>query len=344
MTGPRESHPTPLGWAVIGTGAVSEAVSADLSELADSGVRRTAVHSRSAQTGAAFAEECGFDRYYSDYGALLADAEIDLVYIATPHATHADLAEQALRAGKHVLIEKPIGTNAAEAVRIAHVAGECDRFAGEAMWMRYNPAYRDALDRLRADAIGTVRSVRASFGLPFDRPDSVRWTAERGSSTLLDQAIYPVTLALDILGMPDRVDASGTRREDGVDLDEHITFEYTDGRFAQLAASMTDFVEPSASVNGRDGWLTIDAPFWASSSFRLHAGSIGRALTEPEHIAHDRRGNGYVPMLEAVSQAVVGGLRQHPIHSLTASIAILEVLDRIRHVMRSPSRPEKENS
>ncbi len=253
-----------------------------------------------------------------------------MVYVATPHATHAEFAIAAVEAGKHVLIEKPIGVDAAEARAIAHAARANGRFAMEAMWMRFSPAYI----ALRADAaagvLGELGSVRASFGLPFGRPDSERWTSELHSSTLLDQAIYAVTLARDILGEPTEVSSGATLRADGVDLTLQATLEFDGGRFAQLAASMVTYLEPSATISGTNGWATLAPPFWATDRYRRHAGNLGEAFGEPVDRIFPLEGSGYVPMLRAVQDAVTAGSTQHPMHPLADSIAVMDLLDRIR--------------
>lgn len=318
-----------LGWAVVGTGQISQLIVSDLSRVP--GARRRGVCSRSGERGRAFADAHGFEVAHGSWAAVLDDAAVDIVYVGTPHATHADLAIEAMRAGKHVLIEKPIAVDAAEAARIAAVAEESGRFAMEAMWMRFSPAYRAALVLCRSGALGEVRSVRASFGLPFGSPDSERWSADRASSTLLDQGVYPVTLALDVLGPPDAVAARGRIRPDGVDLAGHITFDYADGRFAQLGASMVEYLEPTATISGSDGWLTLRAPFWGgASTLDLHAGSIPDALSNPSTSHFEPEGFGYTPMLAAVQAAVVSGRPGHPQHPLADSVTTLDVLDRIR--------------
>lgn len=329
-----------VNWAIIGTGFLSQSIAADLGLTL--GAHRHAVCSRDRERGRAFAEAHGFTVAYEAVPQLLADPTVDAVYIATPHATHAAIAIAALESGKHVLVEKPLAVDAAQARRIADAAAAEGRFAMEAMWMRFNPAYRDLVTDARAGMVGAVGSVRASFGLPFGPPESARWSAERASSTLLDQGIYPVTLALDVLGRPSRIHATGRIREDGVDLTEHITFEYDDGRFAQLSASMVEYIEPTASISGTEGWMTVPAPFWAADEFTTFSGPIARALTESLPTRHERRGNGYVPMLDAVTRAIGEGLTEHPLHPLADSIATLEVLDAVRKAMSIPTARPKE--
>ncbi len=313
-----------VSWAIVGTGDVSRLIASDLAQVA--GVRRSAVCSRDLARANAFRAEFGFERGFAELDDLLGDPGVDVVYIATPHTTHAAIAIRALDAGKHVLVEKPLAVDVGEADAIAAAARAAGRFAMEAMWMKFNPVYAAVLGEVRDGAIGEARSVRASFGLPFGPADSTRWSADRSSSTLLDQGIYPVTLALDVLGRPDRISAGGNVRPDGVDLGVHVTFDYDDGRFAQLGASMTEYLEPTASVSGSDGWITIAAPFWSAASSETHRGPIAKALFEPVRTEHARRGFGYVPMLESVNHAILAGLTQHPLHPLDSSIAVLELL------------------
>lgn len=334
------THRAVVNWAVVGTGFISQSISEDLGLTP--GARCHAVCSRERERARAFADRNGFPVAYGSVPELLADPGVDAVYIATPHATHAAIAIEALESGKHVLIEKPMAVDAAQGRRVAEAAAASGRFAMEALWMRFNPAYRDLLATARTGAIGEIGSVRASFGLPFGSPGSTRWSARLASSTLLDQGIYPVTLAIDVLGRPSRIHATGRFREDGVDLTGHIAFDYDDGRFAQLSASMVEYIDPTASVSGTDGWMTVPAPFWAASEFTTHAGPIPLALTEQHPTRHERHGNGYVPMLEAVTLAIAEGLTEHPMHTLADSVATLEVLDAIRDAMSSPTAPPKE--
>jgi predicted dehydrogenase len=319
-----------LAWGVVGTGDISRFICSDLTRI--DGARLLAVSSRSLTSARAFSDEFGFERPYGSFNELLADGDVDIVYIGTPHATHLPIALAALRAGKHVLIEKPIGVSAEEARIIAHAARKSGRFAMEAMWTKFAPAYQELLRGIRAGAIGEVRSIRASFGLPFDTADSNRWSAERASSTLLDQGIYPVTLALDLLGIPDRVLAGRVLRNDGVDLSYKMAFEYPGGRSADLAASMIEYIDPSAAVNGTTGWIQVPAPFWATTRFTTHAGSIPEAFGSPATTAFEPEGHGYTPMLRAVGDAIAQGLTEHPLHTLHTTVETFTVLDRIREV------------
>lgn len=311
-------------WGVIGTGDISDRVVADLSGI---GAEITGVWGRTLERASGFGSRHGIPFATAQRSALLSRSDVDVVYIATPAATHVAIALEALDAGKHVLIEKPIATSAADAELLFARAASTDRFLMEAMWMRFNPLHVELIDRVAEGELGAIRSVRASFGTPFvARPGKAR--PEDGGSILRDRGIYPVTLAHWFLGAPDGVQAHGIESE-GVDLAGHATLEHAGGSFAQLAWSGVEFLDLSAAVSGERGWITLDPMFWAGGDAHVHAGSAERIFRTPEAVRHPRVGNGYRPMLEAVSSAIGSGLRQHPWHDGATTIAVARTLDRI---------------
>ncbi|WP_193596927.1 hypothetical protein [Microbacterium sp. YJN-G] len=164
---------------------------------------------------------------------------------------------------------------------------------------------------------------------PKERP-------EDGGSILRDRGIYPVTLAHWFLGEPDHLHAHGVV-SDGFDLAGHATLDHSGNAFAQLAWSGTEFLDLSAAVSGERGWITIDPMFWAGSTARVHAGTAERIFCAPERVEHPRVGNGYGPMLEAVTAAIDSGLREHPWHDAATTISVTRTLDRILAEISSPS-------
>jgi predicted dehydrogenase len=318
-----------LRWAVIGTGTISQRFVPDLRAMPGTAV--FAVFGRNRSRADAFAVEYGIPAAFDDYDALLADLAIDAVYLATPFATHHRMTRAALEAGKHVLVEKPMARTAAEVEELFALAAERGRFLMEAMWMKFNPAFREVQRLVAEGRIGEPRSVRAGFGLPMpDDGTGSKWDPERGGSTLLDQGIYPVTLAHAVFGPPEAVQAAGVLRPNGVDVAEHLTLEYAGGRFAHLAASMVDFVEPSAAISGTRGWVGIPPMFWATTSYTLHADSWQAMFGNPPRTELPQEGNGFVPMLRAVAEAIERGWPQHPDHDAAATIDVFRTLDAIR--------------
>ena len=316
-----------MKWAVVGTGRISHHMVQDMLEV--DGIEVFAVCSRSRASAREFSEAYRIPLAFDDYDRLLSDPRIEVVYIATPHATHHRLAKRALLAGKHVLCEKPMALNAPEVRELAEIGARQNRFIMEAMWMRFSRAIDQILESVAMGRIGELRSVRASFGVAFPEDGSSRWNARLGGSALLDQGIYPATLSHMLLGPPETVTVHGTVREDGIDLTESFEFQYSGGRFAQNASSMVEFIDPSASINGTRGYITIPAPFWSSSSFSIHTPSQSDP-TAAESFHLETEGNGYAPMLRAVCGAILEGQIEHPLNPMTDTISVFESLDAVR--------------
>jgi predicted dehydrogenase len=317
-------HQGPLRWGMVGTGTISGQIAADFALVADAKV--TAVASREVERADAFADEFGIaERYTSRHDMFGSD--IDAVYIATPHVTHFEIASEAIAAGRHVLCEKPLGLNERDVRELSAHAAVAGVFLMEAMWMKFNPLYARLTQLIADGALGDIRGVRAAFGAAFPHDGSSRWMP--GGSALLDQGIYPVTLAHMLLGRPETVSARGTVRADGVDLREDFTLGYADARFAHGASSMVDWIDPSAAVSGTDAYVTIAGGFWWASQLTIHH-PLPWGQRRQEVVEVEREGNGYVPMLRAVTEAIRGGALEHPLHTAEATVEIYATLDDIR--------------
>lgn len=314
-------------WAAVGTGTISRSVVPDL--MSCEGAEVVVVQSRDGDKAARFADEFGIAASTHDFDAVLADPAIDAIYLATPFATHHAMTRRAILAGKHVLIEKPMAMNASEVEDLFSLAADREVFVMEAMWMKFNPAYRRLHQEVATGTIGELRSVRASFGMPAPDRTSSRWDIGRSGGALLDQGIYPLTLAHGLLGAPSRVIATGTVEPDGLDLAEHVTLEYADGRYAHVSSSMTEFLELTASVSGTAGWLTLTPPFWATMGIEVRAGGLRQIFRSPDRIDFEQEGHGYVPMLREVIEAIDAGVIDHPVHPATDAVAVFRMMDEI---------------
>lgn len=329
MTGVQQ----PLRWAIVGTGGVSEYFVSDLNNV--EGSVPVSIVSRDAARGREFADRYRVASAY-EFEDALNDESVDVIYIATPMATHHRMAAAALNAGKHVVVEKPIAMNADEARELFAIARREDRFLTEAMWMMFNPTFHALQAAVDAGRIGQLRSIRASFGLPFPKDAGSRRDAILGGSALLDQGIYAVSLVRALMGDPERVHVSGHALA-GVDLTHWITFEFSDGRFAQIAGSMQEYTDPSASINGTGGWISVDAPFWASAGLTLRSGDIASAFTQPVRTEQAADGFGYGPMIRAITNAINAGYRYCAEHSPNDTVAVIDLLDRMRAEILNPA-------
>lgn len=315
-----------LRWAIAGAGTISRSIVPDLRLI--HGALVEMVFSRDLTRAEDFAREFGIDRWTDDFASLVNDPAVDVLYLATPFATHASLAKQALLAGKHVIVEKPMAMNTTEVTELFALAKRQGLFLMEAMWMKFNPAFQHLFALLESGHIGKPSSMRAGFGFPLSPDSGSRWDITRSGGTLLDQGIYPVTLAHAIFGIPTTIHASGRMRDDGLDLAEHFTLNFSDGTFAHCASSMMEFVDPSASISGTQGWITLPGMFWTSTTLLIHAGSWAQMFA-PEPVEHHREGKGYVPMLRAVTDSIRAGSIEHPTHPAADTIAVFRTLDAI---------------
>ena len=324
-----------LGWAVVGTGGISRTTAGDL-HLTEN-LDLLAVASRTIDNAAAFAAEFEVPRAYGDYDSLFDDDDVDVVYIGTPIATHAELARRALLAGKHVLVEKAFTTTAAEARALAALAAEQGRFLMEAMWMRFNPAIELVLDEVADGAVGDVLSVQAGFGIPFPKTWNI-WRPELGGGALLDMGVYPLTLAHLVLGAPDTLEATGEIRADGLDITASTLLGYGDGRFAHALTSLAGPVNPVAAIGGTEGIIAFDAPFFATDTFSVVLWPDMESRTETVEL----EGAGYVPMFRAVCEAIEDGLLEHPLRPLRDTIDVLKTMDEVRRQLTAsvPNRRE----
>jgi predicted dehydrogenase len=320
-------------WGVIGTGTISDRFVPDLQVTSGGNVR--GVWGRAQERADAFAAEHGIPFATAERSVLLARDDIDAVYIATPMQTHLGIALEALDAGKHVLIEKPMAMTPGEVDTIFGRARQVGRFAMEAMWMRFNPLHLDVMTRINEGLLGEIHSVRASFGMPSMSQPGKPNPAPSGSAWL-DRGIYAVTLAQWALGTPNVIRASGTASK-GVDISGHATLEFDNGSFAHLACSSVTFLELSASVSGARGWATFDPMFWAGTTAELRAGALRNIFHEPQRVEHPREGNGFRPMLQAVHQTLSDGFLQHPHHNQESTRAVATTLEIIRQQILEPT-------
>ncbi|HEY8673105.1 MAG TPA: Gfo/Idh/MocA family oxidoreductase [Candidatus Dormibacteraeota bacterium] len=315
----------PIRWGILGAGSIADTFSSDINLTAGNVV--TAVAARDADRAAGFAARHAAARSYGDYGALVNDDEIDVVYIATTHPYHRAHALLAIEAGKSVLIEKPVCLNAGDAREVFAAAAQADVFAMEAMWTRTNPLIRTAQQLIADGAIGEVRGVRSEFGLgvAFDPADRL-YDLDNGGGALLDLGIYPATFAYVFLGPPDEVRTVGTLAPTGADETVAMQWVYQGRPGAQLWASVPIAAPNDAAVLGTQGWISFLPKAHRPSGLIIHNAAGEHRIDDP--IAG--RGHGYGPEIDEVARCLRAGLRESPLIPHAGTIAILEVLDGAR--------------
>ena len=247
----------PLRLGILGTARIARGFVQGL--VGSSAVRVDAVASRSFDAAQAFAAQYGIARAHGSYEALLADPGIDAIYIPLPSSLHAPWTERALRAGLHVLCEKPLTVTLAEAVHLFAVARETGRVLLEAYPYRWQPQTL-TMQRLIADgAIGEVRSVQAAFGFALAAGPNIRLDPALGGGALLDAGCYAVSLARVAVGRrPIAVQAQARWGGSGVDLALAGTVAFEGGALAQVNCSMDAVLYRQALIVGTQGLIETD--------------------------------------------------------------------------------------
>ncbi|MFC9286177.1 Gfo/Idh/MocA family protein [Streptomyces sp. NPDC057052] len=314
-------------WGILATGGIAAAFTADLIDLPDAEV--AAVASRTEESARAFAERFGIPRAYGDWETLAKDADIDVVYVATPHSAHRAAAGLCLEAGRNVLCEKPFTLNLREAAELVELARDHGRFLMEAMWMYCNPLVRRLKDLVDDGAIGEVRTVQADFGLegPFPPSHRLRDPAQ-GGGALLDLGVYPVSFAHLLLGEPTGVRAQAVLSAEGVDLQTVAALSWDSGALAALHCSLDGGTGTTASVTGSRGRIDIPAGFFHPDRFVLH-----RTGRDPEEFTADPADGPRATMrheAREVMRALRAGETESPLVPLDGTLAVMRTLDAVR--------------
>jgi predicted dehydrogenase len=302
-------------WGVIATGGIADVVTSDL--LRVPGAEVVAVSSRALPKAREFAAKHGIARAYGSYDDLLADPDVDVVYVATPHAQHHEVARAALLAGKHVLCEKAFTLTLEDAQDLVDLARDRGLFLMEAMWTRFNPLIRRLKTLVADGAIGDVRAVHADFGFAAGYDSEHRlWNPALGGGALLDLGVYVVSFAHMLLGVPESVTVHGSLAPTGVDADAALLLGYSDGAHALLTCSLTSTPEARAVVVGTKGRIEVPEPFYNPAAIVVN-GVEERAELD---------GVGYTYQLREVTERVAAGYLESPEMQLDDTLAVMRTL------------------
>ena len=218
-----------------------------------------AVASRDADRARQYASENGIPRSFGDYESLLASPDVDAVYIPLPNHLHKEWTIKAAQAGKHVLCEKPLGLDAAQAEEMVAACRAAGVTLAEAFQWRHHPHAEQTRDLLQSGAIGDLRLIEAGFSFPLSRAGDVRWDPSKGGGALYDVGCYPVALARYVTGgEPVSVTAQAIWGQTGVDDLLVATLEFPGGVFAKLHGSFVLALDRYYRLVGTEGWLLAD--------------------------------------------------------------------------------------
>ncbi len=313
-----------LRWGILGAGWISSQFTSD---LLLTGHSVTAVGSRSQESADAFAGKFGIAHAHASYEALVADPDVDLIYVGTPHPFHAANAMLALNAGKHVLIEKPFALNQAESQAVVDLATEKGLVVLEAMWTRWMPHMIRIRELIASGALGQLRSLLADHDqkLPTD-PEHRLQNLALGGGALLDLGIYPVSFAWDIFGAPSTIYALSSPTATGVDGNDAIVLGYPGGEMAVMN-TVLDAVGPNTAVIvGTEARIEIAPVWYTPTTFEL----IAPDGTVLERFDGTVEGRGMQFQADELERIVASGQLAGTVLPPAESVAIMGTLDEIR--------------
>lgn len=308
---------------IIGAGHIAEKAARTLSAM--DGMQCLAIGSRSEEKASAFAGRFGIPRAYGSYSALLADPEIDLVYIATPHSCHFAQAREAILAGKPCLVEKSFMLNAMEAASILALAREKGVFIAEAMWTRYMPVRQMAREVLASGVIGKPTMLSASLSYNVSDKERVLQPS-LGGGALLDLGVYLLNFVRMYCDSPIRdLTTSCIRAGSGVDASEVISFIHEDGTLSTVCSSAFSQGENTGVIAGTTGYLVFDDlinPTCLRICRKRHI--VEKEIPVPKQIT------GFEYQFQACADAIRAGLFEPPQMPHAETLYIMHLMDRLR--------------
>lgn len=313
-----------IRWGILGPGGIA----ATFADAVNHHTRAqlVAVGSRNRDRAERFATKHGVPTTHVGYEALVADPQVDAVYVASPHSEHREHALLAIAAGKHVLVEKSFTRNAAEAQEVVDAARAAGVFLMEAMWTRFLPhvvALRAVIER---GEIGEVVSFIADHGQSFGHlPATHRLhNPDLAGGALLDLGVYPVSFAHDLLGVPDTIAATGSLTPTGVDGQISIALGYGERVQASLHTTLWSRTATTAVIGGTEGRIEITSDFYRPTSFAV-------IREDGTWWSYDREvDGGFQYQAAEVARRVADGAKESPRITHQNTLEVMRTMDEIR--------------
>ena len=288
---------------IIGTGWIAEKAAITLNGL--SACEAYAVGSRSIEKAEAFAAKWNIKKAYGSYTDLIADPEVDLVYVGTPHSHHFDVTKEAILAGKPCLVEKAFMANHRQASEIVELAREKGVFLAEAIWTRYQPAVKMVRDLISSGRIGIPRLVTATLGYSM------------GEKPRIMRMFFPANIV--------NMESTCVKSKTGMDLTNAISLVLSDGVLCNLQSSAQCVGDNIGVIAGTDGNLIIDN---INNPQKITVNTHNREFVEEIHVPQQI--SGYEYEFLACRQALIEGLQEPKEMPLDETLYIMQLMDSLR--------------
>ncbi|AOC93659.1 Glucose--fructose oxidoreductase precursor [Flavobacterium anhuiense] len=256
-----------IKWGIVGLGNIASQFASDL--LLIENAELTAVASRDFTKAEEFGGKFNALRMYNSYDLLFEDSEVEIVYIATPHNSHAELSIKALEKGKHVLCEKPMALSYQDAQRMIEASKKNNVFFMEAFWTRFIPSIQNLLQKIGNGIIGDVNYIKADFAFHGSETENKRlFDKELGGGALFDIGVYPLFLSYIVLGKPKEILAKAIKHKNDIDLQTSMILQYETAQ-SVLHASIVSESDMKAIISGTKGRIELNAPWYIADGYSL---------------------------------------------------------------------------
>jgi D-xylose 1-dehydrogenase (NADP+, D-xylono-1,5-lactone-forming) len=287
-----------------------------------------AVASRTDERAGAYARRHGIARWYGSYEALLADPDVDAVYISLPNALHVEWSVRALEAGKHVLCEKPFHADPAAVERAFDTAERAGLVLMEAFQFRHHPQTAEVVRLVESGAIGRLRLIRSFLGFTLEDPADIRLQPELDGGAFLDAGCYTVSVSRLLAGEPEQVHGEQVVADSGIDLAFAATLRFRDGVLAQVGASFIVPLRRELELIGSAGSLRVRDPFRPDRSGAIELERDGEVV----EVVKAANGDPYRLQLENLADAAAG--RAEPLLGRADAVAQARALAALYHSAR----------
>ena len=315
-----------MRWAILGTGKIANRFATALNNIPDE-AELLAIGSRDQATANAFADTCSIPKRYEGYEKVANDPEVDIVYIGTPGVFHQRDITMCLESGKHVLCEKAMTINAAEARDVIDLARSKGLFLMEAMWTRFFPIHVQIRQLVKQEAIGRINGMTIQFTAkpPFDLKNRF-FDLNLGAGVLLDTGSYGISWAYSLFGKPEEVVGLADIGESGADYQSASLLRFPQGQLVSVMSSQISYDAKEAVIFGSTGKIVVHDPWYKPTCMTIH--KEGQA---PDQVEIPLNGfNGYEFEIRAVMDCIRNGQTECEVMPLDESLEIVTTLDTLR--------------
>lgn len=313
-----------IKWGIIGLGNIAHQFAKDLMLVDEAEL--VAVASRNLDKAQEFAQNYDCSKAYDSYDAIINDAEVDILYIATPHNSHAALTIKALQNKKHVLCEKPIALNYTDAFQMIEASKKNNQFFMEAFWTRFNPSFREAFSKIKKGEIGEVKYINADFAFTAEElggEGNRKTDISLGGGALLDIGVYPLFLCYVVLGIPVEILAKANFHQTGADLQTSMILQY-DNAQAILHSSFVSTSNIKATINGTKGRINLNTLWHQTQSYTLTVDELDEEILLPT------KGKGFTYEIEECHHCIKENKIESELWSHQNSLELIKIVDEVR--------------